>query len=498
MNSHAWIVPALRLRERAVASMACVLLTLAVAACGGGGAGSGPLTVAVVTVTPAMAKVMVNEQLQLGATPTDAVGNVLTGHAVAWVSSDTAVATVDATGLVKAIALGQATITATIEGQRGTATVATTTGIHFASVSAGGNHTCGQVHGHAIYCWGDNRFGQLGNGTTTNSATPVLVSGSLPFAYLSVGRNHACAVTNGQQNNLGGPVYCWGDNSSGQLGNGTTTNSTVPVPVLSGLTFIFVVAGGSHTCAWTLIGVTYCWGENSSGQLGNGSTTNSSIPVAITGGLLWSGLSAGSNHTCGFGIAVLGASVSAYCWGDNSDGQLGNGTTASSAMPVPISGPFSGDTLSTGTLFSCGFRGGIGGGPVYCWGKNSSGQLGNGTTTNSATAVSVLGPLRFAHAGAAHVCGKSSDSNTLYCWGDNSSGQLGDGSTISSATPAVAARGLNIGGIFSAGGHHTCTLANVTSDFTGAVYCWGDNTFGQLGNSWTTSSSVPVNVAGPP
>lgn len=143
-----------------------------------------------VTVTPAMANVMVGQQIQMRATTADAMGNVLTGRAVTWASSNTAVATVSSTGLVMALALGQATITAASEGQSGTAALTTTTGLPFATVSAGSRHTCGLTPSGAAYCWGDNSSGQLGNGTTTNSATPVPVSGALSFATVSAGGNH--------------------------------------------------------------------------------------------------------------------------------------------------------------------------------------------------------------------------------------------------------------------------------------------------------------------
>jgi alpha-tubulin suppressor-like RCC1 family protein len=163
--------------------------------------------------------------------------------------------------------------------------------------------------------------------------------------------------------------------------------------------------------------------------------------------------------------------------------------------------------LSAGTLFTCASDYAVA--PAICWGNNVVGQLGNGTMTNSASPVNVSGGLNFlsVSAGAMHACGPVlGTSNGLastyaYCWGDNSSGQLGNGTMADSATPIVVAGGLNFA-MVSAGGHHTCAVyaGNPPSIPTasGAVYCWGDNSFGQLGNSWTMSSSVPVNVAGSP
>jgi alpha-tubulin suppressor-like RCC1 family protein len=163
--------------------------------------------------------------------------------------------------------------------------------------------------------------------------------------------------------------------------------------------------------------------------------------------------------------------------------------------------------LSAGTLYTCA-QGVFS--DVSCWGNNGAGQLGNGTTTNSARGVPLSGALIFfasMSAGALHVCGSVNSSvngttfSYAYCWGDNSSGQLGNGTTTNSSMPIVVAGGLNFAAV-SAGGRHTCGVIGIASNLpssppaTGAVYCWGDNTFGQLGNSWTTSSPVPVNVAG--
>src|SRR6185437_9118865 len=159
----------------------CCLSMLLLAACGGGGGGSSASPQTSLAVAPTMANVMVGQQIQLIATVKDASGAVLTGRPVTWASSNTAVATVDMTGLVRGLALGQATITATSDGKNATATVTTTTGLLFATVSAGGRHTCGVTSAGVAYCWGDNSSGQLGNGTVNNSATPMLVSGGLSF-----------------------------------------------------------------------------------------------------------------------------------------------------------------------------------------------------------------------------------------------------------------------------------------------------------------------------
>jgi uncharacterized protein YjdB len=206
------------------------LLLTVLAACVGGG--STPQTS--VTVTPTQANVMVGQQIQLTATIKDASGAVLSGRTVIWTSSNDAIATVDAAGLVKALALGQATIAAGSDGQGASANLTTTTGLAFATVSAGDRHTCGVTPTGSAYCWGDNSSGQLGNGTTANSATPALVSGAITFATVSAGASHTCGVT------TSGVAYCWGSNSAGQIGNRATANSTTPAPVSGGMSFVIV------------------------------------------------------------------------------------------------------------------------------------------------------------------------------------------------------------------------------------------------------------------
>src|SRR6266566_2191997 len=164
----------------------------------------------------------------------------------------------------------------------------------FTVVSAGGYHTCGVTSSDAAYCWGDNASGDLGSGTTPDSAIPSpVVAGELAFGTVSTGNHFTCGIT------INGAAYCWGDNSSGQLGNTTTTNSKTPSAVAGGLSFATISAGLSHTCAVTPQGAAYCWGLNDNGQLGNGTSTNSSVAVAVSGGIAFAAVSAGGSHTCG-------------------------------------------------------------------------------------------------------------------------------------------------------------------------------------------------------
>ena len=200
-------------------------------------------------------------------------------------------------------------------------------GLSFATISAGEGHTCGLTVGGAAYCWGNDFYGQLGDGTTDRQASPVPVIGGLTFAVVSVsaGGWDTCGVT------PSGAAYCWGGNDHGQLGDGTMNQRTSPVPVVGGLTFATITAGGQHTCGVTTIGVAYCWGWNGLGQLGDGTSVDRLTPVPVAGGLTFSTVRAAYHHTCG-----VSPSGVAYCWGPNDYGVLGDGTTNSSLVPIRV------------------------------------------------------------------------------------------------------------------------------------------------------------------
>src|SRR5258706_332114 len=315
-------------------------------------ASSGPLTSATsvsFTVTPATATTLVftvqPSTTAAGHTSTpavqvtieDALGNTVTtststitlaigtNPASGTLSGTTAVATANGVGTFSNWSIDTPgtgyTLTASASGlARATSTSFNVTG--FTSVSAGSAYTCGVTSAGAAYCWGDNIYGDLGNGLTTYSSTPVAVSGGLTFAVVSAGYDHSCGVT------TDGAAYCWGWNVSGELGNGSTTDSSAPVPVSGGLTLAVISAGSEHSCGVTTSGAAYCWGYNSSGELGNGSTTDSRTPVAVSGGLTFAAISAGNFYTCG---GTTGGAAS--CWGENHFTQPRNGPAAHRTHP---------------------------------------------------------------------------------------------------------------------------------------------------------------------
>jgi alpha-tubulin suppressor-like RCC1 family protein len=488
------------------------------ASCGGGGGGYGgqptppqptppqPTSpVASVTVSPgefAPLTLLLGASQQLSATTRDQAGNELTGRAVTWGTSNSAIATVSTAGVVEGVGEGAATITATSEGQSADAAVAVVSSVMLASVVAGGAHSCALTTDGAPFCWGRGEAGQLGvapppttcaldPGTFPCSSGP-LAAGHLEFVQLAAGGAHTCGLTSA------GGAFCWGSNSSGQLGDGTGTDHHEPGGVETDLTFASIDAGVAHTCGLTSDGAAHCWGRNDRGQLGDGTTTDRSTPVAVTGGHTFELIVAGGldiGQTCG-----LTSGGAAYCWGDNERGQLGIGSggfgsedLAPHSEPTLVSGSLTFVGLTTGLgRHACGLRDT---GAAYCWGENSFGGLGNGTVSDSPVPVPVSGGIAFVELIAGgfigHTCGRTAD-GTAYCWGENERGQVGDGSNADRLEPSPVAGGLLFTRL-DAGSRHTCGRAT-----TETVYCWGSGAAGQLGTNSTAHRPVPVEVAGQP
>lgn len=356
-------------------------------------------------------------------------------------------------------------------------------------VAVAGGHTftvvsvqssaCALTTTAAAYCWGPNTAGEVGDGTTDTTPAPVAVAGGLRFATVSVGWSFTCGIT------TGGLAYCWGAIPSGDFT--VRRVSPTPVPVPGGLNFTAISAGAYFACGVAIGGAAYCWGANDRGQLGNGTTTASATPVAVVGGLSFTTVSTGAfGYACG-----ITTSNAAFCWGDNLYGELGidsatgpqrcNGGVCG-MTPVAVAGGLSFATLSAGYATACGVTTS---GAAYCWGASVI-DLGHYQWTSSATPVAVAGGLTFAtiSAGSGSRCGVTT-SHAAYCWGDNGDGELGIGTEIAQFTPQAVVGGLSFTSVsvgqgatiaFPEPGGVACGVTTV-----GAAYCWGKNTGGQLG-----------------
>ncbi len=386
------------------------------------------------------------------------------------------------------------------------------------SVSVGEEHSCGIANGK-LFCWGGNDKGQLGMGNTSEVDQPRAVSSSSSSPLLSknvtkvsAGKNHTCAIANGD-------LYCWGDNTNGQLGIGTTGGfETIPKPVTSfgitgtGVRITDVSAGDTSTCA-IANATAYCWGNNSYGQLGTGDYTNYNAPKKTSNPLIGKSITAitmGVTHACAIANADL------YCWGDNGNGKLGTGNYTSYNAPQLINtgtansprGPNnvlpSVSAVSAGSDFTCAIINAT----VSCWGNNANGRTGQNTTaaTDTLTPTALKGAAGGYYAtsisaGSSHACallngGSSKTNGNMYCWGDGGDGRLGYNATTarSSASVAIISGDMNESGeirsatAISAGAKTSCAIANAV------ILCWGDGSSGQLGTGSppTANSLTPL------
>jgi hypothetical protein len=288
------------------------------------------------------------------------------------------------------------------------------------ALAAGVSHGCGLDVTGGAWCWGANEAGQLGDGTTRDRRPAGAVGTDARFSALAAGLSHTCGLGSG------GQVACWGRNANGQLGDGTRQDHFQPAPVTGGQSFRELAAGWNHTCGIASGGQAFCWGSNAKGQIGDGTRVDRVAPTRVQG--TFQALAAGASHSCGIsGDAVL-------CWGDNSFGQLGDGTTEDRTSPVRVADlPGAPIALATGAVHSCVV---LTDRTAWCWGQNLHGQLGDGTTASRSFPAPVTGELGFLaiFAGGGVTCGFTRD-GAEYCWGLNQSGQLGDGTRTSRSVP---------------------------------------------------------------
>ncbi len=348
-------------------------------------------------------------------------------------------------------------------------------------IDGGAGFSCAVTTSGSAKCWGSNGYGELGLGSPsfTPSLTPMTVIGlGSGVTAVATGQYHACALL------VGGGVKCWGNGDSGRLGNGATAAQPSPVDV-SGLTsgVASIAASNDFTCARMLTGTIKCWGDNAFDKLGSSGFVSSSIPVdvpSITGA---TAIALGSHHAC-----ALSGAGRLRCWGGNFVGQLGDGTLTNRPNAMNVTGFASGvASVSTGGSHSCALTAM---GSVSCWGQNLSGQLGNPDNTIFTTPVAVAGlssGVSEISLGFNFSCARANDA-TVRCWGANGTGSLGDGQFSSRVTPA-SVLGLGSASTLTAGDSHTCAVAS------GVLRCWGMNRHGELGTGNTISVVEPTPVS---
>ncbi len=294
-------------------------------------------------------------------------------------------------------------------------------GAVWSSIDTSGSTTCGIQLDSSLWCWGANHRGQLGIGTNAASWHPVRV-GLGAWQRVSTGWTNTCGVT------TDGGLWCWGSNHFGQLGHGNTTDQRAPVQVGSSRRWVDVSVGGQHACGLVNDGRLLCWGRNNFGQVGVGDTKTRTKPrdVAVQGA--WKSVSSGWRSTCATDTSGRG-----WCWGDNSSGQLGVGGSGAT-VPTHVPGN-TWQTITVGDTFACGLDPA---GATICWGSNRYGQLGDGQAILDARARRTAGPANWTaiDAGWYHVCGRTADGTRL-CWGNNEQAQLalGGGDRTDRSTP---------------------------------------------------------------
>lgn len=360
--------------------------------------------------------------------------------------------------------------------------------VKWASITTGEHHTCALTAAGSAYCWGDHIEGQLGRNLQgeRHSTKPVAVSGGHVFVAISAGIDHTCAITTASI------AYCWGDNDFGMLGDGTEKGGWNPIAVVGGLKFAVVSAGESHTCGVTTTGDAYCWGWNANGRIGNGvdDMLSSTRPVRVSGGLRFATVTTGAEHTC-----ALTTEGAAYCWGNNANLALGVGrgknTPDLSTTPLPVAGGLKFAALSAGLHRTCGITTD---GAAYCWGYP---PLVTKLGMVIDYPVAVPGTQRFVaiSVGGGDVCGVTT-AGTLYCFGGNEGWRFGIGDVTEVDEPIASMVGLRFTAVSLAAGPTGIHACGITPE--GAAYCAGGNVRGELGvGSNEEGFKKPVKVLDP-
>lgn len=356
------------------------------------------------------------------------------------------------------------------------------------AVSVGGAFACAVVSDGSAQCWGDNSFGELGDGKTVNSSVPVPVGGLTGVTAISAGLEHSCALIDT------GDVYCWGDNESGELGNGTTVNSSTPVEVDGVSDAIAVSAGGDVSCALISTGKIECWGWNYWGQLGDGTTSQKSTPASVSG--IAGAIQVSTN---GFTSCAVLSSGDVECWGENSGDAFGYQAPYGewgSDVPVTLSDVTAPLSIAPGAEHICAL---FESGDIECWGSTTIGLLNNGVYTSERwdPSPSPVGGISKAISlsGAGWVDCALLSNEDIKCWGDDEFGQLGDGE-ITAFEGEGSLTGVTVSGIDDAKAVSVGEVSGCALLAGGGIDCWGDGEDGLLGDGNEETRAVPAPVVG--
>ncbi len=459
-----------------------------------------------VTVKLPITPVLVLDTVRLVATARAYNDQPVSGRKFVWSSSDSAIAIVDSTGRLVAKAAGIATISASTAFRASSVTLSVLAR-DLVSVQAGGDYSCGTTVSGRLYCWGRGNAGQLATGPDSLCFDAFDVSAArvgcalspkrdstsiILFKTLALGGTFACGITITQLS------YCWGSDSYGQIGNGSSPGGGAKPQLVTvrSEAFVSITAGAAHACALTASGKAYCWGRDSTGQLGDARRVNSTTPIPVYPELSFRSISAGGSHTC-----AIRTDGQAMCWGNNNRGQLGNGSAGGivdAPSTVVSGGAYS--SISSGYQHTCGIRSD---GVTVCWGDNTSGQIGatgadslplvpTPTPVSSPTplvAVAAGGDVQYSHTCALDASGRA------YCWGDNSWRQSGNEIAGGRVRVPTLLSGQPVGNFssLSIGLRHACAIGT-----QGGAWCWGSNVFGSLGNGVQAAGRATPQVVDTP
>lgn len=459
-----------------------------------------PGDITTVRINPAAVQIFKAGTRTLLATATDRFGNEVAAAAPQWTSLAPGLVTIGPSGAMMARAAGVARVTATMDAVADTADIEVFEPIPAPArvLALSGESTCRLASGGAVWCWGSNSGGALGDGSRTARSTPAQVGGNLGFTEIASGSSggYVCGLA-------AASGYCWGSGLVGQLGMidppdqcGTTDDGRVipcalqPAPVAAGGALSSISASSGHACALTVKGEALCWGLGANGELASGSTANLPVPTVVRGVFTFAAIAAGNGSSCGIDL-----SGRLLCWGRNGDGDLGVTVVAQtcgtlgpcSFDPVPVETDLAFYMIDTDGNHACAVAADHRG---FCWGRNDFGQLGAGAGNGPVRPIA--GDLRFQMiaTGINHTCGLTLD-GTAYCWGSNDFGELGRGSTGGFSTTPLPVAGSTRFTAIDAGWRHTCAVA-----MDDTTWCWGDNNNGQLGDGLYVPRSTPAPVAG--